>query len=100
MAVERDRSRAYRAGRAEFRAECAAGDVPCWLCGQAIAYAEPDGTTDDSFSNDHFFPVSTPFGAKVQNDPAGWRASHTGCNRRRGNRDPDPALGATSRRWL
>jgi 5-methylcytosine-specific restriction endonuclease McrA len=81
---------------AAFKRDCTRTKRPCWLCCQPIDYALP---FDDpfAFSIDHFYPVSKhPELAEV---PANLRASHLDCNKRRGNRDPRPSLGATSRRW-
>jgi len=96
--VLRNTGRAVRRAMAEFRARCAADNVPCWMDGQPIDYGAPDWSTPDSFSLDHYWPVSLY--PDVQTDPAGWRASHSDCNRRRGNRAPAPGLGRVSRAWL
>ena len=96
--ASRDTGRAFRRLKADFRAECEAADAPCWLCGMKIDYTVPDWTTDDSFSLDHYFPVSTH--PHLQRDPAGFRSSHTECNRRRSNKAPAPGIGRSSRRWF
>ncbi|MEV4735545.1 MULTISPECIES: hypothetical protein [unclassified Microbacterium] len=94
----RDTGRRFRRLKGEFRTECERDDEPCWLCGQRIDYTVPDWSTDDSFSLDHYFPVSTH--PHLQTDPAGFRAAHTDCNRRRSNRAPHPGLGRVSRSWF
>lgn len=73
--------------------------LPCWLCGQPIDYTlgKDDGR---SFSYDHAVPVTDPHhGAALALDPTNGRSAHLDCNRHRGNRKPEPALGATSEQW-
>ena len=89
--------REYQALRTVFRAKCAAEDLPCWMDGQPIAYAEPDGTTDDSFELDHYYPISTH--PHLEMDPANFRPSHRLCNRTRGNSAPAPPINNNSRNW-
>ena len=96
--MTRDTGRAFRRLRALFRIEAEANQDPCWLCGMSIDYAVPDWSTDDSWSLDHYFPVSTH--PHLQADPANFRSAHADCNRRRGNKAPAPGLGRTSRQWL
>lgn len=86
------RGRRWRTLVANLRAK----HDPCWLCGQAIDYDLP---TDDprSFEADHIRPLSTH--PHLAEDPNNLAASHRKCNRSRGNRDPSPGLGATSREW-
>lgn len=85
--------------RVTFRAQCAAHNQPCWLCGQAIDYdASPTDTTNkDRFQLDHFYPVSTH--PQFTEDPTNYRASHADCNNKRGNRAPTADLGIPSRSW-
>lgn len=87
----------YQALRAVFREECRTADSPCWMDGQPIAYDEPDGTTDDSFELDHYYPVSTH--PHLELDPANFRPSHRLCNRSRGSGAPAPLIDNTSRDW-
>lgn len=87
----------YQALRRDFRAKCAAEDAPCWMDGQPIAYDEQDGTVDDSFELDHFYPISTH--PHLEMDAANFRPSHMSCNRRRGNGPPLPTLDNVSRDW-
>lgn len=89
--------REYQALRATFRAKCAAEDAPCWMDGQPIAYDEPDGSTDDAFELDHYYPVSTH--PHLEMDPANYRPSHRLCNRTRGNSAPAPPINNNSRNW-
>lgn len=86
--------------RKEFRNQCQADDAPCWLCGMKIDYDAPhnDYGNDDRFELDHLYPVSIR--PDLQEDPANFRASHSGCNRERGNGDPAPELGILSRAWV
>lgn len=89
--------REYQALRSIFRAACAEADEPCWMDGQPIAYDEPDGSTDDAFELDHYYPVSTH--PQLEMDSANFRASHMSCNRRRGNGPPLPQITNPSRNW-
>lgn len=86
--------------RKEFRATCTQDNLPCWLCGMSIDYEAPfnDYSNNDRFELDHLYPVSTH--PELQEDPAGFRPSHAGCNRERGNGDPTPELGILSRAWV
>lgn len=88
---------AYQALRTPFRAECAATDAPCWMCGQPIAYDEPDSTSDDSFELDHYYPVKTH--PHLELDPANFRPSHMRCNRSRSAGAPTPVIDNLSRDW-
>lgn len=85
--------------RRTFREECAAANLPCWLCGQEINYAaRPDDHHDTTrFQLDHFFPVSTHM--EYAEDPANFRASHALCNQQRGNKMPEGGLGSLSEEW-
>lgn len=87
----------YQRLRATFRARCVAADEPCWMDGHPIAYDEADGTTDDAFELDHYYPVSTH--PLLEMDPANFRPSHRSCNRSRGNGSPLPAIDNLSRAW-
>lgn len=87
----------YQKLRATFRAASAAEDAPCWMDGQPIAYDEADGTTDDAFELDHYYPVSTH--PHLEMDPANFRPSHRSCNRSRGNGTPQPPVDNLSRAW-
>lgn len=82
--------------RRHFREECKAKDEPCWLCGQRTIDYETQGEPD-SFSLDHFYPVSTH--PEFITDPANFRASHSLCNTKRGNAAPTAGLGTTSEDW-
>lgn len=93
----RKTTRAFEKDKAAFFAKCRAQHAPCWICGQPIDYSVPKNTTDDSYSMDHFLPVSTH--PDMQFDPAGFRPSHTNCNRARGNKDPYQPIGRLSRVW-
>ena len=91
-------TRNMRALKKALRAECEATGEPCWLCGQAIDYTAPP-EHPDAFEYDHYHPVSTH--PQLAEDPANGRASHSSCNRSRGDTDPADLLsiGAQSRRW-
>lgn len=89
-------TRRYKKQRALFRDMCEAGDVPCWLCNQPIDYSLPFDDSD-AFSLDHRFPVSTH--PQHAEDPANFEASHSRCNKSRGNRAQPMHLGQPSRNW-
>lgn len=96
----RVQSRAFKAGRAEFRDKCRDNNRPCWICGQPIDYdaRHDDYANDSRFQLDHRYPVSTH--PEIQEDPANWEPSHAGCNRERSNRPPRPNLGTLSQAWV
>jgi 5-methylcytosine-specific restriction endonuclease McrA len=94
----RTHTRRFEAERKAFFAQCRARHDVCWLCGMPIDYEAAQNTTDDSYNLDHYFPVSKS--PDLQEDPAGFRPSHTSCNNLRGNRDPAKPLGTLSRQWI
>jgi 5-methylcytosine-specific restriction endonuclease McrA len=97
MAKHAGRStRRFKALKVAFRTQCEGEQRPCWLCGQAIDYQLPSDH-DESFSLDHRFPVSTH--PHLAEDPAGFEASHSRCNKSRGNRAQPMSLGSLSRHW-
>lgn len=91
-------TRNMRTLKKTFRTDCEQAGEPCWLCGQPIDYTAPP-EHPDAHELDHLYPVSTH--PELAEDPAGFRASHSSCNRSRGNAQPDDllALGAQSRAW-
>ena len=94
----RTHTRRFEQERKRFLAECRASHRVCWLCGMPIDYAAKPNTSDDSFNLDHLYPVRKR--PDLQDDPAGFRPSHTSCNNLRGNRDPAAPLGNLSRQWI
>lgn len=94
----RKTSRQFEKDKAAFFTQCKAQHAVCWLCGMPIDYAATKNTTDDSFNLDHMFPVSKH--PELQFDPAGFKPSHTSCNRLRGNSDPPAPIGVLSRQWI
>ena len=70
--------------------------LPCHLCGQPIAYDAPPNDPE-SFEADHYYPVSTH--PHLANDPANLRASHSRCNRSRGNQAAQTGTWATAEDW-
>lgn len=84
--------------KAAFFAQCKAQHAVCWLCGMPIDYEATKNTTDDSFNLDHLYPVSKH--PELQFDPAGFKPSHTSCNRLRSNQDPPTPIGTLSRQWI
>ena len=89
-------SRAYRAARTAFRADCRRSSKPCWLCQGAIDYELPR-EHPESFNLDHAIPVAERPDLLV--DPANFRPSHKVCNERRGNDEPSIDLGQPSESW-
>lgn len=68
----------------------------CWLCLQPIDYDAPPNEPD-AFSADHILPVSThPDLVNVYSNLA---ASHSSCNKARGNRMPQPGIGSPEPQW-
>ena len=63
-----------------------------------IDYTATPNTTDNSYNLDHLYPVSKR--PDLQFDPAGFRPSHTSCNRTRGDKDPPEPIGQLSRQWI
>ena len=89
---------AGRSGRrwTRLKEEQRAKRLPCWLCGQPIDYAL-DKSDEDSFSVDHELPLSTH--PHLAEEPSNLRSAHLRCNKRRGNRKPQPTIGAPSENW-
>jgi hypothetical protein len=94
----RKTSRQFEKDKAAFFNQCKAQHAVCWLCGMPIDYSAPKNTSDDSFNLDHLYPVSKH--PELQFDPAGFKPSHTSCNRLRGNQDPPAPIGTLSRQWI
>lgn len=69
---------------------------PCWICTQPIDYDAPPNHPD-SFEPDHYYPVSTH--PHLANDPANLRASHSKCNRSRGNKPPEQGIWLQAEEW-
>lgn len=94
----RKTTRQFEKDKAAFFAQCKARHAVCWLCGMPIDYAAEKNTSDESYNLDHLYPVSKH--QELQFDPAGFRPSHTSCNRLRGNSDPPAPIGTLSRQWI
>lgn len=94
----RKTTRQFEKDKAAFFAQCKARHAVCWLCGMPIDYEATKNTTDDSFNLDHLYPVSKH--PELQFDPAGFKPSHTSCNRLRSNQDPPTPIGTLSRQWI
>lgn len=94
----RKTSRQFEKDKATFFNQCKAQHAVCWLCGMPIDYNAEKNTTDDSFNLDHLYPVSKH--PELQFDPAGFKPSHTSCNRLRSNQDPPTPIGTLSRQWI
>lgn len=89
-------SRAYRAARTEFKAQCRAELKPCWLCQDPIDYTLPR-EHPEAFNLDHAIPVSER--PDLLLDPLNFRPSHKVCNERRGDDEPTIDLGQPSEDW-
>lgn len=94
----RQNTRSFQRHKREFFERCRRERPVCWLCGQPIDYDVEPGTSPDSLSLDHRFPVSVR--PDLQDDPTNFEAAHFSCNVRRGNADPPDSLGTLSRDWL
>lgn len=94
----RKTTRQFEKDKAAFFNQCKTRHAVCWLCGMPIDYAATKNTTDDSFNLDHLYPVSKH--PELQFDPAGFKPSHTSCNRLRSNQDPPTPIGTLSRQWI
>lgn len=92
-------SRNYKKVAAEFKLTCAEEDRPCWICGQKIDYDAlgTDHKNPSRFNLDHYY-TWTKY-PQFREDPANFRASHAGCNDRRGDKSPQQGLGVLSRHW-
>ncbi len=100
MAGDGQTSRRWRTIiRPQFRAECAAQDLPCWLCGQGIDYGLADPYDDNVWEPDHMYPRSTH--REFAEDPGNLRPSHRKCNRVRSNTKHTNlhGLGNQSKSW-
>lgn len=84
------KGREYDSARYKFLGICENNHTPCWLCGKPIDYtAKPQ--TAKAFELDHARPVSTH--PELALEPSNFRASHSSCNRSRG----DTAVPVTTR---
>lgn len=90
-------TRRYKTTRRTFRAQCAAANAPCWLCGRPINYDLPDASHPDAFNLDHAHPLTQR--PDLAEDPANYRPSHATCNYRRGDNEPHIHLGQPSETW-
>ena len=69
---------------------------PCHICKQPIDYDAPPHHPD-SFEADHYYPESTH--PNLATDPANVRASHSKCNRNRGNQPMQPTRWVQAEEW-
>lgn len=99
MASDPRSHRRYRKLRAEFFEACRSEDAPCWICGQLVDYAADlnDRRNRSRWQLDHFYPVADY--PDLAFDWDNFRASHAGCNQRRGKGDSFVGLGRVSRDW-
>ncbi|MGX1223152.1 HNH endonuclease [Streptomyces ambofaciens] len=73
--------------------------LPCWLCGDEIAYwitGTEAGKHPLAFTLDHAVPLS--LGGDLL-DPANARSAHRRCNSARGNRSTTAKIRRRSRNW-
>ncbi|PKY72381.1 hypothetical protein CYJ19_05935 [Winkia neuii] len=97
--AKRSSSRRFKKLYRQFKQACTQTNAPCWLCGQPIDYTaeSTNQANGDRFQLDHFYPVSKR--PDLAEDPANFRPAHADCNRLRGNGQPHPGIGITSREW-
>ncbi|MHA4848780.1 HNH endonuclease [Rhodococcus sp. MSC1_016] len=69
---------------------------PCWICKQPIDYDAP-ANHPEAFEPDHYYPVSTH--PHLANDPGNLRASHSECNRKRGNQPAQEDAWVQAEEW-
>ena len=70
----------------------------CWLCHTRIDYTVDPGTTQDSHTLDHYYPVEDY--PDLQNDPENFRHAHFSCNSSRGKGAPnEQGLGEPMPAW-
>ena len=90
---KRTHSRLDQKQRTEFfeegKAQDADGDpeADCWICRTAIDYTVDPGTTLDSHTLDHYYPVDDY--PELQNEPTNFRHAHKSCNSSRQKGDGD-----------
>lgn len=85
----------FKVLRENFRLRCMSDRADCWLCFNPIDYRARSGPK--AFELDHAIPVSTaPELAMVESN---FRASHSLCNRRRGDAEVAPPTGEPSECW-
>lgn len=84
-----------RVREAARRRDLRAGAV-CWICGQPIDYDAPAGEPD-AWEPDHVVPVAKA--PNLEFSLSNIRASHSSCNRARGDGSGIDRIGTTSRRW-
>jgi 5-methylcytosine-specific restriction endonuclease McrA len=76
--------------------QLAALRLPCALCGQPIDYDLPRDDAE-AFTIDHRIPRSQR--PDLAWDPSNLQPAHAKCNKRRGNRDNRPEIGAGTVSW-
>src|SRR5574340_410963 len=81
---ELSRTYQWRRLAKSFKLHCRSVGEHCWLCGNAIDYDAPPNTPE-SFETDHYIPVVVDPSLALSR--SNLRASHCGCNRRRGADD-------------
>lgn len=69
----------------------------CHICGQPIDYFLKPSSAPDAYEPDHIVPVSKA--PELELDLNNIAASHTRCNRVRGNGSNENELGMKSRVW-
>ena len=69
----------------------------CWICTLRIDCEQAPGTTTDSHTLDHYYPVEDfPV---LQNEPDNFRHAHFDCNSSRGKGDAERGLGEPMPAW-
>lgn len=89
-------SRAYRALRAELKAQWASVNAPC-ICGQQHIDYDGPPNEPDSFELDH--TQSRKARPDLALDPSNFRPSAVRCNRAKGAGRSKPTMGETTEDW-
>lgn len=96
-------SHAYQQFRKQMKADWAAVNAPCGICGQSTIVYDGPKNQADSFELDHA-PVSRKRALAMGKpelllDPSNAQPSHVRCNRSKQAGDPTPQLGEVSEDW-
>lgn len=72
-------------------------EADCHLCHMRIDYEVDPGTTSDSHTLDHYYPVEDF--PELQDDPENFRHAHFNCNSSRGKGQVEQGLGEEMPAW-
>lgn len=79
---QRQRTEFFQEGKALDADQATRHFADCWLCRTRIDYDVDPGTTQDSHTLDHYYPVDSH--PELQNEPTNFRHAHFNCNSSRG----------------